>query len=53
MFEIFEMFEKVLAGLYAPPWDVAIKEWEGNPALPAGPAGERAAALETHPTPRS
>jgi hypothetical protein len=28
MFELLEMLEKVLAGLYAPPWDVAFKEWE-------------------------
>ena len=26
MFEI--LFEKVLAWLYAPPWDLAFEEWE-------------------------
>lgn len=27
-FEMFAMLEKFLACLYAPPWGVAMKEWE-------------------------
>jgi len=45
MFAMLAMFEKVFAGLYAPPWDAAIKEWERGLALPGVPARDRAAAL--------